>query len=67
MSRDTVISIEKGRETVSIGSWYTVAQTLGLADAWDHLKALPIDPFEEFDRRQEDRISVIKARVRGRK
>ena len=67
VSRDTIISIEKGRDTVSIGAWYAVAQALGLADAWDHLKSLPVDPFEEYDRRQEERKSVVTARVRGKK
>lgn len=66
VSADTIRAIEKGKESVKIGSWLTVAKELGLATAWDGLLAEPPrDPFEEFDQQQKVVVEIRKRRVRS--
>ncbi|MDH5298024.1 MAG: helix-turn-helix transcriptional regulator, partial [Desulfobulbaceae bacterium] len=67
VSRYTVMAIEQGGDNVSIGAWFAIAKVLGLNEAWKHLREIPVDPFEEFDRRQEARAAVATARVRKKK
>jgi transcriptional regulator with XRE-family HTH domain len=65
ISIDTLRAIERGSMSVKIGSWYVVAETLGIADTWQELLAEPLDPFEEYDRGKRLEAKIMKARVRS--
>ncbi|MDH4322154.1 MAG: helix-turn-helix transcriptional regulator [Desulfobulbaceae bacterium] len=67
VSRYTLMAIEKGSDSVSIGAWFAVAKALGLDGSWGQLMTIPVDPFAEFDRRQEARVAVTTARVRRKR
>lgn len=65
ISVDTMRAIERGSESVKIGSWLAVAEVLGLADAWESLLVEPVDPFAEYDRKQVLEDKILKRRVRS--
>ncbi|MBW6520840.1 MAG: helix-turn-helix transcriptional regulator [Desulfoarculaceae bacterium] len=66
-SIDTLRSIERGSASVKIGSWFAVAEALGLglAEVWQGLLAETVDPFEEYDRRQGLEKQIWQTRVRS--
>jgi hypothetical protein len=65
ISVDTMRAIERGSEKVKIGSWLAVAEALGLAEAWKGLLVEPVDPFAEYDRKQDIEERILKKRVRS--
>lgn len=65
ISIDTLRSIERGSASVKIGSWFVVADALGLAEVWKGLLVETVDPFEEYDRRQGLEEKILKTRVRS--
>jgi len=65
ISIDTLRSIERGSASVKIGSWFAVADALGLAEVWKGLLVETVDPFEEYDRRQGLEEKILKTRVRS--
>lgn len=65
ISIDTMRSIERGSASVKIGSWFVVADALGLAEVWKGLLVETVDPFEEYDRRQGLEEKILKTRVRS--
>ncbi|MCX5875468.1 MAG: helix-turn-helix transcriptional regulator [Deltaproteobacteria bacterium] len=65
ISVDTMRAIERGSESVKIGSWLAVADVLGLGEAWKSLLVEPVDPFAEYDRKQGLEEKILKRRVRS--
>src|SRR3990167_6312462 len=65
ISVDTMRAIEQGSASVKIGSWLAVADVLGLAEAWQSLLVEPVDPFDEYDRKQGLEEKILKRRVRS--
>lgn len=65
ISVDTMRAIERGSESVKIGSWLTVANVLGLADTWKSLLVEPVDPFDEYDRKRGAEEKIMQRRVRS--
>ncbi len=67
ISRQKIIEMEKGDTAASLGRWLKVSTVLGLFDTWKEVLALPVDPFEEYDRKQRETAQLKKTRVRHRK
>lgn len=59
--------MEQGKATTALESWIKVSLVLGLTEGWQEVFAAPEDPFEEYDRRREEREDIMKTRVRKSK
>lgn len=64
VSRQLIARMEQGDPSVALARWVGVSAILGLLETWENVLAVPPDPFEEFDRRQQELISLKKTRVR---
>lgn len=64
VSRQLVGRMEQGDPSVSLEKWARVSEVLGLLDTWEQVLVVPVDPFEEFDRTQQEERALTKKRVR---
>ncbi|MFH7319717.1 helix-turn-helix domain-containing protein [Desulfurivibrio sp. D14AmB] len=64
VSVDTVRAMERGAGSVAIETWLALAELLGVARPWEKLLQVPVDPFEEYDRKRKEEAWLEKTRVR---
>lgn len=64
VSVDTVRAVERGSGSVAIETWLDLAELLGAGRPWEQLLQVPVDPFAEYDRKQQEEAWLEKARVR---
>ncbi len=66
ISRQLVAQMEQGAVSVSLKKWLQVSSALGLLDTWQQALEIPVDPFVEYDTRQQQLSKLRKTRVRKR-
>lgn len=66
ISRQLVAQMEQGAVSVSLAKWIQVSSALGLLDTWHQALEIPVDPFIEYDTRQQQLSKLHKTRVRKR-
>lgn len=66
ISRQLVAQMERGAGSVSLDKWIQVSSALGLLDTWRQALEIPVDPFVEYDTRQQQLSKLRKTRVRKR-
>ncbi len=64
ISRQLVAHMERGAASVSLEKWIQVSSALGLLDTWRQALEIPVDPFVEYDKRQQQLSKLSKTRVR---
>lgn len=64
VSVDTVRAMERGAGSVAIETWLALAELLGVTRPWEKLLQVPVDPFEEYDRKRKEEAWLEKTRVR---
>ncbi len=67
ISRQTMIEMEKGEPSVSFEKWLKASSALGLLETWEDSLNMPVDPFEEYDKKLHEINRLRKARVRHKK
>lgn len=67
VSRNLIGRMEKGDSSVSLDKWLRVAFVLGLLDTWKDVFSLQEDPFDVFDREEQESTALVKKRVRLKK
>lgn len=67
VSRKVIGRMERGDGSVTLEKWMKVSQILGVSDTWKHVFEVMEDPFEQYDRRQQEEDNFWKKRVRSRK
>ena len=67
VSRNLIGRMEKGDSSVSLEKWLRVAVVLGLLDTWNDVFSVKEDPFDVFDREEQEATALAKKRVRSKK
>lgn len=67
VSRKVIGRMERGDGSVTLEKWVKVSQILGVSETWQHVFEVVEDPFEQYDRKQQEHDNLWKKRVRSRK
>jgi len=66
VTRWTIASMESGDPKVSLAAWIKASNLLGLLKTWEEVMVEPEDPFEAYDKAQEETRRLANTRVRKR-
>ncbi len=64
VSRQVIMRMESGEGKAPLHTWLKAAFVLGLLEKWQNILVIEEDPFEKFDREQQQQANLKKTRVR---